>query len=207
MRLSIVAVILFAAWSVGFCAAAEPAVEQAELEQAALDTLAAQKAEGFQSLADKIAGLEMAKRLALPLRVRTRSVEFRFRGEFPGPSLANLEYIISRAGEKDHETLLAVKPAELKRLHQLRDVMDKLARDGHRVRLEVRLVWSQDGKAFAEDLEDILALNAADMRSSFTRRLQIDNSGLGAFNVNHDPAAIPAKPQAAEVHLTVRVEK
>jgi hypothetical protein len=208
MRLSsIVVAILFAAWSTGFSVAAEPAAQRAELEQMALETLVAQKVEGFQTLADRIAGLGMTERLEIPLRVRSRAVEFRFRGEFPGPAIANIEYIISRAGEKDHETLLAVKSGELKRLHQLRDALDKLARAGHRIRMDVRLVWSQDGKPHAEDLEDILALNAAYTRSWFARELQINDSGLGSFNATHDPAAIPAKAGPAEVHITVRVEK
>jgi hypothetical protein len=205
MRLAPVLCALLATSGFGVAAAAD--VDPAELERSALEALVEQKAEGFQSVAGKIAELGAAQRRDLPLRVRTSAVEFRFRGEFPGPAIANVEYVISKAGDKDHETLLAVKPAELKRLHQLRDAMDKISRAGHRVRLEVRLLWNENGKAHAEDLEDILAPSSADSRAAFARQLKIDEAGIGAFNMTHDPSALPTKPQAAEVHVTVRVEK
>lgn len=178
-----------------------------EMERKTLTLLAEQDQEGLKKLAATISGMNFNERQALPVRVRPSAVEFRFRGNFPGPAIANIEYVISKAGDKDHETMLAVSPTELKRLHQLRDALNKLVANGHVIRLDVRMLWNDQGRTHSEDLEDILALAPDKDRNTFTRQLLIDESGMGAFNIIHDPLALPAGRQAAEVHVTVRVSQ
>jgi|GEM_PF-3930171 len=195
--------------------AAEPAVKadladlerRVEMERKTLTLLAEQDLEGLKKQATAISELKFADRQALPVRIRPSAVEFRFRGVFPGPAISNIEYVISKAGDKDHETMLAVNPAELKRLHELRNALNKLVGDGHVIRLDVRMLWNDQGRTHSEDLEDILALAPDKDRTTFTRQLLIDDSGMGAFNIVHDPLALPPVKQSAEVHVTVRVSQ
>lgn len=199
----------------GVARAAEPAAKtdladlerRVEMERKTLALLAEQDLAGLKKQATAISELKFADRQALPVRIRPSAVEFRFRGVFPGPAISNIEYVISKAGDKDHETMLAVNPAELKRLHELRDALNKLVADGYVIRLDVRMLWNDQGRTHSEDLEDILALAPDKDRDSFGRKLLIDESGMGAFNIIHDPLSLPAGRQSAEVHVTVRVSQ
>jgi hypothetical protein len=184
--------------------AADPATKW---EARALAALEAGDRKALQSLAAEFRKLSPEDRRDLPLRVREESVEFAFRGEFPGNKSPwqMLEYLVS-GPEKDYESLLVAPAAELKRVESLRPVFEKRAGEGRRKWWSARLVWTEGEAPQSADLTDLLVLLERTERDQFRDRLGIVDAGLGGtINVKADPASLPRRRLPALLLLTLRI--
>ena len=97
--------------------------DDSKLEADARKALADGDTTALTRLADDYRQLTPDARRALSVRIREDSVEFAFRGEFPGDQYLpdSQEYLVGPPG-KDYETLLVIGPDEATRLDGLRPV-------------------------------------------------------------------------------------
>jgi hypothetical protein len=168
--------------------------------------LEAGERKSLQSLADEFHKLPPEARRDLPVRIREESVEFAFRGEFPGDQSPwqMLEYLACGSG-KDYESLLVVPEAERKRLAALRRTFGKRAGEGRR-EWSARLVWADGATPQSVDLTDLLIRVPPEERARFLDGLRITGAGLGGdINVQADPATLPHRRVAALLLLTIRI--
>jgi hypothetical protein len=187
--------------------AAPPAESAQKWEARVLAALEAGDQKALRALVAEFCKLAPEVRRDLSLRVQQDSVEFAFRGEFPGDQTpwGLLEYLVSAPG-KDYESLLVVGAAESKRVQALKPVFDKRAGEGRRKWWSARLVWTEGEKPNSVDLTDLLTLLEPKERDRFLDELSIVEAGLGGtINVNADAASLPRKRVPAVLLLTLRV--
>lgn len=187
--------------------AAPPGPPAAELEARARKALEVGDAAALRALAEEVGKLAPEARRRLPLRVREGAVEFVFRGEFRGDQFSPemLEYLVS-VPDKDYESLLVVRAAELERVAALRPYFRTRAGEGRRKWWSARLVWAEGGTPHSADLRDLLAPLPVKERERFLDQLGVNTAGLGGDqNVRSDPGALPRKRVPAVLLLTLRL--
>jgi hypothetical protein len=161
----------------------------------------------LRQLAAEFRKLSPETRSALPLRIREDSVEFVFRGVFPGDqfSAEMLEYLVCAPG-KDYESLLVAPPAEQKRVQALQGFFATHVQEGRRKRWSARLVWTGEDGPRSVDLTDLLILVGPGERDQFLDHLGVNSAGLGGdINIKADPAPLPRKRFSARLYLTLRI--
>jgi hypothetical protein len=204
-RWCVTAVAVWLLWPVAPADGAPKAATAGAMEEAVLKALAEGKRNWLAALVEDVKDLPVEQRKQMAFRLRSDAVEFRFRGEYPADkvSLDGLEYVASKAGEKDYESMLDVGPDELKRLLKLGAAVKQFGK-GKRVPMEVRMAWVEDGRPRVEALGDILRLEPR--QKEFLADLNFNEFGLLAFNAKADPAALPAKRVPAEVTVTIKLQ-
>jgi hypothetical protein len=162
--------------------------------------------EALRALAAEFRKLAPEVRRNMPLRIRDDSVEFTFRGKFPGDQSPwqMLEYLVSGA-EKEYESLLVAPYCELKRLQGFRPIFARHAGDGRRM-WSARLVWTEAGAPRSVDLTDLLSLLEPKEQKRFLDHLGILKHGFGGeINVAADPSFLPRRRVDALLLLTIQI--
>jgi hypothetical protein len=162
----------------------------------------------LKALAAEFAKMPAEVRRDLPIRVREDSVEFAFRGTFPGNqfSAEMLEYLVS-VPDKDYESLLVVPAAEQARVQALRPFFAKRAGDGRRKWWSAQLLWTEGDAPHSVTLSDLLVGLDAKERVRFLDQIGVNNAGVGGeMNVAADPVLLPRKRVAARLLLTIRIQ-
>jgi hypothetical protein len=176
-------------------------------EDRAIAVLESGDAKALRALAAEFWQVKPEDRQKLPVRIREDSVEFSFRGEFPGDKepWVMLEYLVSGAG-KDYETLLVVADAELKRTEPLRKVFAKRPVKGRGKTWSARLVWTDGETPQSVDLTDLLQKLKPAERDYFLDHLAYNGTGIGnGANVVADSAGLPRRRVPALLQFTFRV--
>jgi hypothetical protein len=158
----------------------------------------------LRSIRREVSRLDSARRADLRFRIDDGRAEFYFDGRYPydqtDPEL--LEYIVSEAGVKDHETLLSVDKNEKRRIEGLRP----LFREDCRLLVNARLSWPDGRRNQSVNLCDILHQLSADERAEFDKQLVVNDAGLGGSkNVKGDREVLPQQPTSAKVTLVFRL--
>jgi len=161
----------------------------------------------LRSLAAEFRKLSSEARRELPLRLREDSVEFAFRGSFPGDKVPGqiLEYLVS-GSDKDYESLLVVPAPELDRVQALRPFFEKRAGEGRRKWWSAQLIWTEGDAPQSIDLGDLLIHLSEKDRGQFLDQLGVNRFGLGGnTNVEADSGYLPRKRVPARLLLTIRI--
>jgi len=176
-------------------------------EARSLKTLEAKDRTALRTLAAEFGKLSPEDRRQLPLRIRTDSVEFTFRGEFAGEKFrpGMLEYLVSSSA-KDYESLLIASPTELERVQALRRLFEKRAGEGRRQWWSAQLIWIEDDKPQAIGLSDLLVHLEPRDQVQFLDQIRITSAGLGGTtNVRADSGLLPRKRVPARLLLTILI--
>lgn len=192
---------------VGILGAGGGWTEEPDWENRAVAALAAGDAPELRTLATEYRQLPPETRRALPLRIRPQSVEFSYRGEFPGDQEPwnFLEYLVA-AESKGYEALLVASENELTRIQLLRPLFEPRA-DGTQCAWSARLVWIEDASPQSVGLGDLVFAVDRQQLTDFRNRLAVREAGLGStVNLVADPGSLPGRRVPALVQLTVRLE-
>jgi hypothetical protein len=179
-------------------------VELDALEARLVKALASGDENDLRSIRREVSRLDSTRRADLRFRIDDGRVEFYFDGKYPfdqtNPEL--LEYIVSAASVKDHETLLSVDKDEMRRVEVLRP----LFREECRLLVDARLWWPDGRHTRSVNLGDILHQLSADERAEFDKQLVVNDAGLGGSkNVKGDREVLPQEPTSAKVTLVFRL--
>ena len=153
-----------------------------------------------------IRALAPEARRKLAMTVRPGEYQWRFQGVHPADRLGLLEYIVS-SKIKNYETLLVVEGKELERLQRFGRAFDTLRRRLPDTEVNVQLSWFEHGRVRTVGLWEILAFHEAAKVKEFIKRLDGNDSGIGAINLKPDLAALPQERTPAQVIITLRITK
>ena len=158
------------------------------------------------ALGKEVLALPLERRRALSFRLRSGEVSFSFRGAYPsmmGGGAQGMEYVLSRQGTQEYESLLAVSQSELERARAVGSLLVARREAGKTAAPRLELAWFDGERVRVEDLRDVLRLEKPQRREQFLGGLEPWANGLAQGNVRTDPALLPTRSVPATLIVTI----